>query len=104
MLFVYTTTSTIMEAKTIATHIIEQRLAAGVNIIPQVHSIYHWQGNIVQSEECICIFKSTQENFDTLKKAILLLHSYETPCIVALPIADIEERFGAWIKQESRIS
>ncbi len=102
MLIVYMTASTIAEAKAIATYAVEQRLAAGVNILPQAHSIYHWQGNTVHAEECICLFKTTQNNFEALKKAILHLHSYQTPCILALPMAAVEEQFGMWIQQECR--
>ncbi len=100
MLLVYMTASSYSQAKNIAYNIISKRLAAGVNIIPKVHSIYHWKGEIVQTDECVCIFKSTQENFIALKNAIIELHSYETPCIMALPLAEVEENFGAWINQE----
>ncbi len=100
MLFVYMTASSFAEAKHIATQVVTQRLAAGANILPGAYSIYHWQGEIVHSQECICIFKSTQENFAALQDIILRLHSYKTPCIIALPMQAVEENFGAWIQQE----
>ncbi len=102
MILVYVTTKNFDEARTIAEKIVEQRLAAGANIIPSMTSIYHWKGKIESSNECACIFKTTQKNFTALSSAIKALHSYETPCIIALPITEAEKAFGAWIQEECR--
>ncbi len=101
MLFVYVTTPHMEEAKQIATYVIEQRLAACVNIFPEMHSIYHWQGKIENATECVCIFKTKQENYLRLQAAIMEKHSYETPCIVALPVKEAAPDFANWVSKES---
>ncbi len=101
MLLVYTTMKDMAEAKAIAGHIIAQRLAAGANIIPDMHSIYHWQGEIHHAEECVCLFQTTKENFNALEKAIQEKHSYEVPCIIAMPIEKTAKTFARWICEES---
>ncbi len=90
------------EAKSIASFVIEKRLAAGVNIFPEVHSIYHWQGKIENSCECVCIFKTMQENYAKLEKIILEKHSYVTPCIVALPVNGAHADFAKWVQDETK--
>ncbi len=102
MLFVYVTTANIDEAKKIAEKVVQNRLAACANILPQMYSIYHWQGKVEQATECVCIFKTTKSNFEELKQVITKLHSYETPCIVALPMTDIAEPFAKWINEETK--
>ncbi len=102
MLLVYVTTKDDSEAKKIANHAVEQRLAAGVNIFPSIQSVYHWQGEIVHNEECVCIFKTTQEKFSALRDAIVRLHSYDTPCVVAVPTVAAHEPFVAWAYKECR--
>ncbi len=101
MIFVYITTPSIDEAKNIASFILEQHLAAGVNIFPEVHSMYHWQGKLESAMECVCIFKTAKDNFDALRDAIMTRHSYINPCIVALPVADAAPDFARWIQEES---
>ncbi len=101
MLLVYTTTKDFAEATTIATFIIEQRLAAGANILPSMHSVYHWQGKIVHAEECVCLFQTKKENFDALAHAIKEKHSYDVPCIIAMPIEKASQSFAQWIHHES---
>ncbi len=101
MIFVYVTTPSLEEAKAIASFVVENRLAAGVNIFPEVHSIYHWQGKVENAKECVCIFKTRQDNFTLLRDAIMEKHSYITPCIVALPVADAAPEFAKWIQEES---
>ncbi len=101
MLLIYVTMPSMEEAKTIASNIVEKRLAACANIIPGMHSIYHWQGKIEQSTEYVCLFKTRKENFNALQEAITQLHSYITPCIIALPIVDAAAPFAKWIQEES---
>ncbi len=102
MLFVYITAKDFDEAERITTHVVEKRLAAGGNIFAPMLSIYHWQGKIERSTECACVFKTTEENFPALKDAILRLHSYKTPCVIALPVLEAEAAFDTWVQQECR--
>ncbi len=102
MIFVYMTAANFQEAKDIATLVLNERLAAGVNIFPEVHSMYHWQGKLESASECVCIFKTAKQNFASLRDAIIKKHSYVTPCIVALPVADAAEDFAKWVNIESK--
>ncbi len=104
MILVYMTVPNIEEAKKISAFVVEKRLAAGANIFPEIHSIYHWKGKIEQSSECVCIYKTKSENFPALQEAIIKLHSYTTPCIIALPIVDANTDFAKWIKVESNMA
>jgi periplasmic divalent cation tolerance protein len=67
------------EARKIARHLVEQRLAACVNTIPRIESIYRWQGKVESSAEWLLLIKTTQEKFANVRDAIRDLHSYELP-------------------------
>lgn len=101
-LLVYMTAASLEEAQRIARHVVERRLAAGVNILPAVHSIYHWKGAVQEAAETVCVFKTEDDRFEALRAAIVSLHSYETPCVVALPISAGHEDFLRWIHAETR--
>ena len=91
------TAGKLAEAKRIAKHLIETRLAACVNITPPVKSIYRWEGRIAQNQEVLMIIKSSRELFAALKAAVSKRHSYKTPEVVCLPIVDGSEEYLAWI-------
>lgn len=93
---VYITASDQEEARRIARHLLELGLIACANILP-AHSIYHWQGQIEESAECICVCKTRKACFEPLRKAVLEIHSYTTPCIVAWPLVAGDANFLAWI-------
>lgn len=101
-LLVYMTAASLEEAQRIARHVVEQRLAAGVNILPSVLSLYHWQGAVEETTETVCIFKTVEDRFEALREAIVSLHSYDTPCVVALPISAGHEDFLRWLHVETR--
>lgn len=101
MLFVYMTAANAQEAQSIASFVVEERLASCANIFPTMHSIYHWKGKVERAEEAVCIFKTTEQCFEKLKATIVEKHSYETPCIVALPVSSAHEAFAAWVAAET---
>jgi periplasmic divalent cation tolerance protein len=94
---VLTTTSSEEEARMIARHLVESRLAACVNIIPQVESIYRWQGKVDSSREWLLMVKTTQERFPAVREAIRKLHSYDLPECVALNIEDGSSDYLQWL-------
>ena len=98
---IYTTTSNIDESKKIAYHLVESKLAACVNIVPKVISVYSWQDKINEDEEYLLVIKTQKNRFEDVKKAILELHSYELPEIVMLPIKKGHKEYLSWIKKES---
>src|SRR5208283_4847502 len=85
------------EARRIARELIERRLAACVNLMPPLRSVYHWKGAVEESEEILMIIKSARPLFEQLQATIARLHSYEVPEIVALPIVDGSESYLAWM-------
>ena len=85
------------DAKKIARHLVDSKLAACVNILPLVRSIYQWQGKVVDEKEFLMFIKSTRDLFPELTAAVLRLHSYTTPEIVCLPIVDGLPEYLRWV-------
>jgi uncharacterized protein involved in tolerance to divalent cations len=94
------TCSSAEEARRLAGALIEKRLAACVNLLPPVRSIYHWKGAIEEGDETLMIIKSSRPLFERLRSEIARLHSYEEPEIVALPIVDGSESYLDWMDRE----
>ncbi len=94
--FVYVTCSSLDEARNIGIKLVEERLAACVNVFP-VNSIYLWEGKVKGALEFALIVKTTESKFEELKKRIKELHSYQNPCIALLRVEATEE-FENWIK------
>ena len=86
-----------MEAQRIAHAVVSERLAACVNILPAIQSVYRWQEKIESAEEVLMLMKTTQERFPALRDRIVQLHSYDTPEIIALTIAAGAEKYLAWL-------
>jgi len=95
--FIYVTARDTAEARHIGRHLVESRLAACVNILDQMNSMYIWEGELQDDQEAVMIAKTTDERVGDLIAAVKALHSYEVPCIVALPIADGNPDFLNWI-------
>jgi periplasmic divalent cation tolerance protein len=94
---VLTTAGSEEEARKMATALVERRLAACVNIVPQVTSIYRWQGKVEESAEWLLIVKTTAEAFKNVQEAITQLHSYEVPECISLAIEDGSPNYLQWI-------
>ena len=99
--FVYVTVESPDEARILARDVVERKLAACANILPGVTSIYRWKGIIQEDSETVLILKSTADNIAALTEAIRENHSYDCPCIVALPIEGGNTGFLEWIDQET---
>jgi periplasmic divalent cation tolerance protein len=97
-IIVLITASSAEEADLIAHSLIDSRLAACVNIIPNIKSIYTWKGKKEVSEECMLLAKTRQANFIKLEKAVKGLHSYDTPEIIGLAIKDADRHYLEWIE------
>ena len=96
---VYVTTADKTEARTIGKHLVQARLAACVNILDNMNSMYVWKGEFQDDQETVMIAKTTEERVPALVAAIKERHSYECPCIVSLPISAGNPDFLAWIAQ-----
>ncbi len=98
---VYVTASSEAEAAEIASVVIEERLAACANILGTVRSMYWWNGAVQTEQECSMLLKTRKELFPHLEQKIRALHSYECPCIVALPLESGNADFLQWLSEQT---
>ena len=84
-------------AQTIGRALVDERLAACVNIIPEMHSIYRWAHNIETTAEVVLIAKSRSALFGEIEKQVRELHPYECPCLVAWPIVAGHQPYLDWV-------
>lgn len=87
-------------AESVARHLVEQRLAACVNVLGEARSIYRWRGVVEQATEWLLIIKSRRTLFDALRAEIARLHSYEVPEALALAVVDGSPAYLEWLDQE----
>jgi periplasmic divalent cation tolerance protein len=97
---VLVTCATLEEARKIARGVVEKRLAACVNIVTHaVESFYAWEGKLENSSEYLLMMKTNEERVEELQKEVLLLHSYDTPEFVVLPIVAGSEEYLKWLSE-----
>jgi len=96
---IFTTTETEKEAEKIANALLEDRIAACVNIIPKIRSRYWWQGKIEKSEETLLLIKTKENLVSRVEERIKSLHSYECPEVVAIEISEGSADYLDWIEQ-----
>jgi periplasmic divalent cation tolerance protein len=96
-IIVLTTAGSKDEARRIAQSLVESRLAACVNIISKVESIYRWENNVQDAEEWLLLIKTVSSNFESVKEAIRKLHSYDLPECISINIADLEAGYLKWL-------
>jgi periplasmic divalent cation tolerance protein len=97
---VYVTAGSSAEGERLARTLVEERLAACVNRIGPVQSVYRWQGKIEQSQEELLIIKTHSLLFSDLEKRVRELHSYSVPEVIALPVVDGSEGYLRWLSEQ----
>lgn len=90
------------EAAMIASALVEEKLAACVNIIRNIRSIYTWQGKVEDDTEVLMIAKTQKSLFDSLKNRVKELHSYDVPEIIALPVVAGSKDYLNWIRESTK--
>ncbi|WP_319543837.1 divalent-cation tolerance protein CutA [uncultured Pseudodesulfovibrio sp.] len=98
---IYMTCQTITDAENIGTVLVERRLAACVNIIDGIKSMYWWKGKVEHANEIVLVAKTRDSLVDELTDAVKAMHTYEVPCIVAIPITGGNPDFLRWINSET---
>ncbi len=98
-ILVLTTASSPDEARKLARALVERLLAACVNIVPQVASIYRWEGEVEEGEEWLLIVKTTRAAFERVRDTIKELHSYDLPECICLSIEEGSVEYLSWIGQ-----
>jgi periplasmic divalent cation tolerance protein len=96
-LLVLTTAGSQSEARKIAQTLVERRLAACVNIVPRVQSIYKWEGKVEEAEEYLLLIKTVKLREEQVRAAIRELHSYELPECIAIPIESGSAEYLKWL-------
>ncbi len=99
-LIVFCTCGSQDEADRIANTLVNERVAACVNILPPLKSVYRWQGAVEQAEEVLLLIKTTPGQLARLRDRIPAIHSYDTPEIIAIPVAGGSERYLAWLGEQ----
>lgn len=95
--FVYTTYPGVVEAEKAGRALVERRIAACVNILPGMISVYRWEGAVERGEEAVMIVKTRASLAETVRMAVKDTHPYTTPAILVLPIESLDQTYFAWI-------
>lgn len=98
MIFVYSTFPNKKEAKKIGERLVRKKLAACINIFP-IESVYIWRGKVIKDKEFAAIIKTKKENFKKVEKFILANHSYDTPCILEIPVSRVTKKYLNWLNK-----
>ncbi|MFQ5696443.1 MAG: divalent-cation tolerance protein CutA [Terriglobia bacterium] len=87
------------EARRIASALVEERLAACVNVVASIRSLYRWEGKVQDDREALLLIKTTRLLFDSVRRAIERLHSYQVPEVVCLPVIDGAPNYLNWLSE-----
>ena len=101
VVFLYVTAADAAEAGRIGRTLVEERLVACANVLSGMTSVYEWQGKICESNEAVLVLKTRAELADDATARVCALHSYECPCVVALPVLGGNDAFLAWVRAQS---
>jgi periplasmic divalent cation tolerance protein len=99
---VYVTAPAGDKAEAVAREVVKRRLAACVNIVPSVKSIYRWEGKMTEDNESLLIIKTKKSLLKKLINQVVLIHPYDVPEIIALPIIDGHKPYLDWLKKEAQ--
>jgi len=99
---VLTTCGSLDEARSIAQTLVERQLAACVNLVPQIESVYRWKGEVETATEWLLVIKTTADAFNRLREALSELHSYDLPECIEIAIEDGGAAYLMWIGESVR--
>src|SRR5678809_129218 len=99
---VFMTAAKVEEATRLAEMLVGARLAACVQIMPEMESVYRWQGKIERQSEVLLLAKTTRSKFDELEREVRALHSYDTPEIIAVPVVAGSASYVDWLIKSTK--
>lgn len=103
MILIYITCESVEQAKEIGRHLMNKRLCACVNIFPNMEPMFFWppkSGKIDESKEVVLVVKTIEDKYKAVEKEVHKLHSYETPCVFAIPVKHVAQKYYKWLKGE----
>jgi len=100
IVMVFVTVPSLREASRISKAVLTSRLAACVNVIPGIQSMYQWKGKIVQEKEAMLVLKTTRLRYRKLEEKIKELHPYEAPEVIAIPLICGSSQYIEWVTRE----
>jgi periplasmic divalent cation tolerance protein len=103
LLLVYITCEDVVEAKKIGRHLLEQRVAGCINIFPNMEPMFWWppkEGKINESSEVVLIAKTVEAKYEELEKEVLKVHSFDTACVIAIPVKHVSQGYYDWLVGE----
>jgi periplasmic divalent cation tolerance protein len=102
VVFVYTTYPSVVEAERAGRALVERRLAACVNILPGMVSLYWWRGAVERGDEAVMIIKTRASLAEAVRVAVKEMHSYTTPAILVIPLESVDLDYHGWIVAETQ--
>ena len=100
-IFAYVTAKDKEEARRIGMALLEERLAACINVMPGMESTYWWEGRLEEAQECVLLVKSDASRSEAIVRRVRELHSYSCPCVAIWPLTDGNPDYLDWIRKES---
>ncbi len=97
ILVVLVTVSSLEEGWTIARALVTERLAACVNLVPEIRSVFFWEGDVREAAEALLVIKTRRERYEALQRRVLELHTYSVPEVLALPVVAGSPPYLAWV-------
>jgi periplasmic divalent cation tolerance protein len=94
---VLTTVGADFDARSLAHALVEMQLAACVNIVPRIESVYRWEGRVANDAEQLLLIKTSDAHVEALREALFARHPYDVPEFVIVPVAGTSEAYGAWL-------
>lgn len=106
LLMVYITCESVKQAKKIGKHLLVKRLCGCVNIIPEMKPIFWWppkEYKLDESKEVVLIAKTLEKKYPALEREVIKVHSFDTPCIIALPAKHVGKKYYDWLVSEMNL-
>lgn len=103
LILIYITCESVEQAKEIGKHLMEKRLCACANIFPQMQPMFFWpplSGIIDESKEVVLIAKTIEAKYEELEEEVLKIHSFDTPCVMAIPLKHVSKKYYDWLVGE----